>query len=213
MKTSVSVHRIIEGVSVRQDSKTAFFNANDLVDAYNAKTGESKRLQNYLDNKETKEYMDVVLMDIQNNSNESDYENGVIKTKRGKNGGTWLHPYIMVDLGMWLNPQWKLIVVKWFWDNVILFRNECGDGFKEVTEALMLASGDKRTPHYIYSNEANMINKLVFGRIGKDLRNTATESELALLKALQKADTQLIKDGYDYHDRYEKLKDMKKYLI
>lgn len=135
-----------------------------------------------------------------------------MQTKRGKNGGTWLHGYIMMDLGMWLSANFKLMVVKWFWDNVVEFRDSCGDGFKEVTEALMISSGDKRTPPYLYSNEANMINKLVFGQTGRDLRNSATEQQLATLKALQKADVKLISEGKDYYERYEALKALKAYL-
>lgn len=209
MKTSVVLHRVAESIKVRQDSKTRFFNANDLVEAFNTQSGSSKRLQDYLDNKETRKYMDVVLTDLQNNANQRDFENGIIQTKRGKNGGTWVHGYILMDLGMWLSPQFKLIVVKWFWDNLVEFRNDCGDGFREVTEALLQANANNRTPPYIYSNEANMLNKLVFGTIGIGFRNNATESQLALLKALQKADVRLIQQGLDYHDRYERLKEVR----
>lgn len=209
MKTSVILHRMSNDISVRQDSKTKFFNANDLVEAYNSREGTNKRLQDFLDNKETKEYMGAILRDLQNNANQREYENGVIQTRRGKNGGTWMHGYLLMDLGMWLSPEWKLFVVKWFWDNLVEFRVACGDGFIEVTNALMMVNREKRTPHYVYSNEADMLNKLVFGRTGKGMRDKATEQQLSVLKALQKADVKLISSGLDYHDRYEKLKEVK----
>lgn len=207
MKTEVIVKREMNGVEIRQNSKTGFFNANDLLDLYNLKSGEAKRMQNYLDNKDTKLLMEAILTDFQNNSNWSEFELGVIKTKRGKDGGTWMHPYLMMDFGMWLSPEFKLTVIKWFYDNVIKFRNDCGDGFNKIREALFEVN--PASPPYLYSNEANMLNKLTFGEIGIGQRNSASEQQLALLKALQNADAKLIADGLDYYERYERLKSLK----
>jgi hypothetical protein len=205
METSVIMYRDLNGVKVRQDSKTMFFNANDLLDLYNSNSGEQKRLQNYLDNQATKDTETAILKEIQNNSNESEFENGVIKTKRGKNGGTWMHPYLFIDFGMWLSADFKVTVIKWFYDNLIQLRNEAGDSFKDVNKALIDKYPNKA--HFQFANEANMINKLVFGKADKGQRNEATERQLALLKALQKVDVTLIQDGLDYYERYEKLKE------
>lgn len=205
MKTSVIMQRDLNGVKVRQDSKTMFFNANDLLDLYNSTSGEQKRLQNYLDNQSTKDTESAILREIQNNSKESEFENGVIQTKRGKNGGTWMHPYLFIDFGMWLSADFKVTVIKWFYDNLIQLRNDAGDSFKDVNKALFEMY--PTSTHFAYANEAKMINKLVFGKPDKDQRNLATEKQLALLKALQKADIHLIAKGLDYYERYEKLKE------
>lgn len=211
MKTSVIMQRDLNGVKVRQDSKTMFFNANDLLDLYNTTSGEQKRLQNYLDNQNTKDTESAILREIQNNSKESEFENGVIQTKRGKNGGTWMHPYLFIDFGMWLSPDFKVTVIKWFYDNLIQLRNEAGDSFKDVNQALFEMY--PTSTHFAYSNEAKMINKLVFGKPDKDQRNLATEKQLALLKALQKADVHLIAKGMDYYERYEKLKEYRESFL
>jgi len=208
MKTSVIIKRDLNGVSVRQDSKTSFFNANDLLELYNATNPDrQKRLDKYLENKETHELMDAILEEMHNTTNSGDYENGVIRTKKGKNGGTWMHPYLMMDFGMWLSPQFKVTVLRWFYDNVVLFRNECGSEYKLVTDALF--EKDPKTPPFLYSREANMLNTLVFGCARKNQRNKATEDQLALLKALQRADSKLIKDGLGHYERFEKLKELK----
>lgn len=211
MKTSVVMQREMNGLQVRQDSKTAFFNATDLMDAYNKQFNENKRVQNYLDNEATKRYLiALVQAENQNNSKESDLENGLLTSRRGKNGGTWMHPYLFIDFAMWLSPEFKVTVIKWVYDNLIKIRNEAGDSFLEVNDALFELKPN--SPYYVYANEARMINKLVFGTPESGQRNLATESQLALLKSLQKADTRLIVEGKDYFERYQELLKLKKYL-
>lgn len=211
MKTSVIMYRDLNGVSVRQDSKSGFFNANDLLELYNLNSTVRKRIQSYLDLESTKETQAAILKEIQNNKDSGELENPVIESKRGKNGGTWMHPYLFIDFGMWLSAEFKVTVLKWVYDNLISIRNDCGDGFKEVNDALFNSKPNQ--PPFAYSNEANMINKLVFGRIGKGLRNEATEIQLSLLKALQKADIKLIEKGFDYYDRFEELKKIKNMFL
>lgn len=210
MKTSVVVFRPESGVSVRQDTKSSFFNATDLIELYN-KRGESKRIDKYLVNEATKRYINALTIDENlNTTNSGDYDNTVITTKRGKNGGTWMHPYLFIDFAMWLSPEFKVKVVRWVYDNLIKLRVESGDAFKEVNEALFEAKPNR--PPFEYSNEAKMINKIVFGRPDAGQRNFATEKQLELLKSLQKADVVLIQEGKDYYDRFQELLKIKKYL-
>lgn len=212
MKTAVIMTRQdMNGLVIRQNSKTKFFNATDLIEAYNRKTNESKRIQNYMDNENTRRYI-IALAEAEslNSSNQSDLENGLLETKRGKYGGTWMHPYLFIDFAMWLSPEFKVTVIKWVYDNLIKTRNEAGDSFKEVNSALF-EQKPNRAPHE-YSNEAKMINKLVFNDPSGGQRNQATERQLSLLKSLQKADIKLIKENKDYFERYTELLKLKKYL-
>jgi len=212
MKTAVIMQRQeMNGFSIRQNSKSQFFNATDLVDAYNKNSGGVKRIQHYLDNEATKRFMVALAQaENENNRNSGYLENGLIETKRGKNGGTWMHPYLFIDFAMWLSPEFKVTVIRWVYDNLIKLRNDAGDSFKEVNEALF----DKypSLPPFGYSNEAKLINKLVFGSPDAGQRNLATEDQLNKIKALQKADIKLIKQGLDYYERYEKLKELKEYI-
>lgn len=211
MNTSVTIFRPEGGLIIRQDSKNSFFNANDLLELYNAKNKEGKRIQNYFDNEATKRYMSALIQtEDLNHSNQSELENTIMITKRGKNGGTWMHPYLFIDFAMWLSPEFKVKVVRWVYDNLIKLRIKAGDDFKEVNDALFDLKPN--SPPFIYSNEASMINKLVYGTTDKGQRNNGDEKKIAMVVALQKADIQLIKEGKDYYDRYEKLKELKKYL-
>lgn len=209
MKTSVSMIRAMDGVNIRQDSLNKFFNANDLIVVYNEKNNSGKRVQDYFDNEATKRFMEVLLQsEIENSADRREFE--IVKTKRGKNGGTWMHPYLFIDFAMWLSPEFKVTVLRWVYDNLIKLRIEAGDSFKEVNEALF--NNAPNSPPFVYSNEAKMINKLVFGSPDRGQRNDATEEQLATLKALQKADAKLISQGLDYFNRYEKLKELSGYL-
>ena len=93
---------------------------------------------------------------------------------------------------------------------MIKLRLDSGDSFKEVNLALS-EKGDK-VAHWTYANEAKMINKLAFGDPSGGQRDSATEEQLELLGRLQKADEKLIREGLDFYERYEKLKELKKYL-
>ena len=210
MKTSVIMYRDLNGVNIRQDSKTQFFNANDLLDLYNNGSDNKKVLQSYMVNKSTEEFAEAIVKDQISNSKNSYELESAYYSKRGKFGGTWMHPYLFMDFAMWLSVDFKLTCIKWMYDNLIKFRNEAGDTFKEMNHAIYELKPS--SPPWVYSNEAKMINKVVFGSPDSDQRNTATEDQLDKLKQLQKANGKLIEEGFDYHERYDKLREFKKFM-
>lgn len=218
MKTEVIMFRDLNGVKVRQNHKTGFFNANDLLEIYRIAAPDSlKTVSHYFQLETSKEFGKEVLKDILQNTTKNDIsktassngashltELGVLSySKRGKNGGTWLHPYLFMDFAMWLSPQFKLTCIKWIYDKLIQVRDEVGESFKEVNEALF--EQNPQSPPFIYSHEANMINKLVFGSSATGQRNLASEEQLSLLKTLQRADIKLIRAGKNYLERYQEL--------
>lgn len=225
MKTAVIMLRDLNGVQIRQNHKTSFFNANDLLELYNKTSDVKADMYSYLRSKQFGDFKDAVIKDILQNtqkvgilksaegSQESDDENlpeEICQVKRGKNGGTWLHPYLFMDFAMWLSPEFKLTCIKWIYDKLIQVRDEAGESFKEVNAALF--DRKPNSAHFEYSNEAKMINKVVFGSPDSDQRNSATELQLEMLKTLQRADVKLIQRGHDFHERYDKLREIKQYM-
>jgi len=211
MKTSVVMTRVMNGIQVRQDSKDGFFNSNDLITTYNKNFGESKMIHNYIANDSTRRTLTALAKAENDNTwNSAEEYMGFIRTKRGKYGGTWMHPYLFVDFAMWLSPEFKVTVIKWVYDNLIKFRIEAGNGFKEVNQALF--ESKPNSAPFDYANEAKMINKIVFGDSSAGQRNGATEEQLDLLKTLQKADIKLIEEGKDYFERFQELVKLRKYL-
>lgn len=212
MKTAQIMMRDLNWIKVRQNHKTWFFNANDLLDLHNKDRKKKKELWKYTSSLSFKKLQWAVVKDeIANTPKKGELKNEdilTIETKRWSvNWWTWMHPYIFIDFAMWLSADFKVTCIKWLYDHLIKFRDECWDWFKEVNKALFEQKAN--LPMFEYSNEAKMINKLVFWSIDKEQRNKATENQLGLLKAIQKADVKLINDWCDYYERYEKLKDMK----
>lgn len=210
MKTEQIMERDLHGVVVRQSTKNAYFNANDLLDLFNRTKNENKRLETFLSTKGTKQYINSIIQDYQNNSKTGELGFQPLYSKRGKHGGTWMHPYLFIDFAMWLSPEFKLTCVKWIYDKLISVRIESGDTFKEVNHALFMQKPN-RAPHD-YANEARMINKLVFGDPSGGQRNKATEKQLVLLSQLQKLDIHYIEEGKDYYDRFNALQEATKLL-
>jgi len=219
MKTAVIMYRDLNGIKIRQNHKTSCFNANDLLELYNTTTEKKADMHSYLRSKQFKKFKNEVIKDILQNtqkigilkSSEESHEMDMIfldetvcQVKRGKNGGTWLHPFLFMDFAMWLSPEFKLTCIKWIYDKLIQVRDECGDTFKEVNDALF--NKKPNTAPFEYANEARMINKIVFGNQDKGQRNGASEQQLDMLKNLQKIDIGLIKEGKEYFERYEELK-------
>lgn len=201
------MHRKFNGLDIRQNSKTGFFNLNDLLNCYLLENPEStKRVENYMRLQQTQEFQDAILDEIvfQNVHKSGELSIPLIErpklvdTRRGKQGGTWAHPYIFLDFAMWLNPKFKLWAMKVIDDKLIELRNEAGDRFKEMTGALK-SSGAFSPREYI--QECTMLNFLVFGNSTKEQRNSASQEELTLLNKLQKYNAHLIDQKMTYTTR------------
>lgn len=58
------------------------------------------------------------------------------KASRGENAGTWLSPIMFIDFAMWLNPAFKVKVLKFVQDEMIKFRNLAGDAYPTMCKAV-----------------------------------------------------------------------------
>lgn len=215
METNIVMKRDLNWFIVRQNTKNALFNANDLLEIYNKHTGKNKKMEMYVRTAWFQETKEAVLKELNlaenlNTTNMYVLEKDVLSTNRGKvNWGTRMHPYLFIDFAMWLSPEFKVKCIKWIYDNVINLRIGSGDSFKEVN--MELRNKWFVLPTY-YKDEANMINFLVFGSMESGQRDTATEKQLDLLERLQKLDTKLIKEWLTFSKRAEKLSEFKDML-
>lgn len=210
MKTAVIMQRQFNGKAIRQHSKTGFLNLNDLMDCYLADNPKSKKkVENYTRLKQTSEFADTIRESLLQAKKQNTHNNGdlvlplvepisVMETKRGKNGGTWMHPYLFLDFAMWLNPKFKLWAMSIIEDKLIELRNEAGDKFKDMMASLKLTGASSPRE---YMKECSMINALVFQSVAKEQRNTATQAQLSLLNKLQKYNAHLIDKGMSFMAR------------
>jgi hypothetical protein len=54
------------------------------------------------------------------------------KTSKGKNGSTSLHPVLFVKCAMYLSPRFEYHVLKFVSDEMIKYRNDAGDNYREL---------------------------------------------------------------------------------
>ena len=194
-----------EGAIVHID-KNAWINATEIASNY------GKRVQHWLENKDTKAYMQA-LNDVLNNRNVGD----LVKTKRGANGGTWLHPKLGVAFARWIKPELavrldlKIDSILRGDDETIkrdISRHMSKSSNKVLNEVLKLTrEGEgKESKPYHYMNEARMINKIISGEYKSLDRDSLSLQELDLLAQLETRDAVLMASGKSWEERKAALK-------
>jgi len=153
MKTQVLIKRELFGSEIAQQSKTSFFSATDLVRVgnkwRNSRDLSSFNLSLFLKSKSAMEFIEEL-------NNKYDI---VISKGRGRNSVTWVHPLLFIDIALAMNPSLKIEVYEWLFDNLIKFRNDSGDSYKEMSAAIWQRFQNKREfPKYII-RVANYIRK------------------------------------------------------
>ncbi len=212
MKTEVIMKRDFYQTQVSQRSTDKFFCATDLLKYYNKSNGANKVIAEFWSNKNVQEFLEALAADLNLNVGKALYlKTDLYTTRKGKvNGGTYMHPYLFVKFAMWLSPEFEVQVIKWVYDNLIDFRNQAGDHYKEMCSAInerYLEFYGSRPDPLIFKKEAKFLNLLTFGDEKDRTRNEASEKELEILNKLQIANTKLIKSGATLEVRKAKLKD------
>lgn len=168
MKTQVVMKRELFGCEISQQSKTEFFSATDLVNAANV-----WRITNGLKVFNLSQYLKGTSFTEFKNELEKKY-GAVISSSKGRSSNTWVHPLIFIDIALAINPKLKIEVYEWLFDNLIKFRNDSGDSYKEMSSAIYTRFGNKREfPSYI-QKVANTIKS----ELGVEDWQKATEEQL-----------------------------------
>ena len=152
--------------------------------------------------------------------------------KAGRYGGTYAHKDIAYHFGMWLSPEFNLLVVKEFqrlkeeeqnplllqWD---IQRILSKTNYQLHTDAIKdniipKLSIEKAKEYIVYASEADMLNLALFGCRAKDweeqnpqlaakglnLRDTASINQLIVLSNMEIVNAELIKRGVERTERY-----------
>lgn len=213
MKTLQIVKREFNGSFMEQRNTDGYFNATLLLEMANAGNERKRRFADFWENDGTQSFMKE-LADSLNVEKKAHLltvlPSDLYETKRGRGGCTWMHPYLFVKFAMWLSPKFEVQVIKWVYDNLIDFRNQAGDYYKELCSSIMNRYtqyySDKPSP-LVFSNEAKYLNSLVVGEFKGLERNELNEKQLDLLNNLQKLDIDMIDRGFGKIQRHEKLRD------
>jgi hypothetical protein len=150
-----------------------------------------------------------------------------IKATTGRYGGTFAHPDIAFEFGMWISPQFKIYLIKEFqrlkkdeteklqlqWD---LQRTLVKVNYKIHTDSikqnLVPSEITRKQAGLIYANEADLLNVSLFNLTAKDwklkhptkkgnLRDDASIEQLVVLSNLESINALLIDQGIPQKDR------------
>lgn len=161
-----------------------------------------------------------------------------IFAKAGRYGGTYAHKDIAYHFGMWLSPEFNLLVVKEFQrlveaeNNPLLLQWDISrilskTNYQLHTDAIKdniipQLSIEKKKEYLVYASEADMLNLALFGCRAKDweehnpelaskglnLRDTATINQLIVLSNLEVVNAEMIKRGVERIERFTFLQQM-----
>lgn len=161
---------------VLQRTKDGMFNATALLNQWNRAAGMKKEMNDYLRLQSTHDFLSALQSEFDFKDGNSPY-----LTSRGKySGGTWMTPLLFIDFAMWLNPKFKVQVLKFVYDELIKCRTAAGDNYN------VLAKSIASLPDVDYPKAARALNWIVFNKHERDIRNTATPQQLQDMDELQR---------------------------
>jgi len=150
-----------------------------------------------------------------------------LKATAGRYGGTYAHPDIAFEFGMWISPQFKIYLVKEFQR----LKNEENDRLKlewnlqrtlakvnyqihtdAIKENLIPQEITKQQASFVYANEADLLNVALFGITAKEwrennpnktgnIRDYATLEQLVVLSNMESVNALLIRQGVPQSER------------
>ena len=150
-----------------------------------------------------------------------------LKAAAGRYGGTYAHPDIAFEFGMWISPQFKIYLIKEFqrlkedennrlkleWNlQRTLAKINYHIHTNAIKETLIPKEVNKRQAALIYADEADLLNTALFGLTAKEwrernpdksgnIRDYAELEQLVVLSNLESINALLIKQGLLQRER------------
>lgn len=150
-----------------------------------------------------------------------------LKATAGRYGGTYAHPDIAFEFGMWISPQFKIYLVKEFqrlkedensrqkleWNlQRILSKINYQIHTDAIKENLIPQKVTQQQSSFVYADEADLLNVALFGITAKEwreknidknsnIRDYATLEQLVVLSNLESINALLIRQGMPRNER------------
>lgn len=157
-----------------------------------------------------------------------------LKATAGRYGGTYAHPDIAFEFGMWISPEFKIYLVKEFRrlkeeENI---RLQSGWNLQRtlskinyrihtdaIKETLIPPAITKTQASLVYATEADLLNVALFGQTAKqwrdahpdaegNIRDNAPLEQLVVLTNLESLNAVFIRQGLSQVERLLKLNDI-----
>ncbi|ANI87888.1 DNA-binding protein [Arachidicoccus ginsenosidimutans] len=150
-----------------------------------------------------------------------------LKATAGKYGGTYAHPDIAFEFGMWISPQFKIYLIKEFqrlkedennrlqleWNlQRTLAKVNYHIHTDAIKENLIPKEITKQQAAFVYANEADLLNVALFGLTAKEwrdknshksgnIRDYATLEQLVVLSNMESINALLIQQNLSQSER------------
>lgn len=201
---------VIFDVSQLIKNETVMINATHIANRYGVKVAY------WLKTQDTQRYIDAV-----SRVDNIPHDKLIIVKRGGKYQGTWIHSKLVIAYLRWLDP---VFAVKCDMKIRELIKNEqkrkeerlkAKTGYAPLTLAVLSAHNEIKGYHF--SNEANLINRIVLGKDAKEFkaennidkkkstRDFIIPEQLEHINALQQYDTILLELGHSYDERKDLL--------
>ena len=157
--------------------------------------------------------------------------NGIgLQSKAGRYGGTYAHKDIAFDFGAWVSPSFRYLLIREFdrlkseefqrhkleWDYTRYLSKINYDLQTESIKENIIPRLDPKDKTFIYADEADLLNLVVFGMTAKqwreqhpkskgNMRDQASIAELTVLSNLESHNADLIRVGASKEARYLRL--------
>ena len=154
-----------------------------------------------------------------------------LKATAGRYGGTYAHPDIAFEFGMWISPQFKIYLIKEFqrlkaeendrlklgWDlQRTLAKVNYHIHTDAIKENLIPAEITKQQANFVQANEADILNVALFGITAKEWRDNnsnkkgnsrdyATLEQLVVLSNIESINALFIRQGLTQSERLVQL--------
>lgn len=204
MITNQLMTRKMGEFNVLQRTSDGYFDGNALLNQWNEVDGNPKReMKKFIGSSKTREFIHELIRDIAQSQKSEMAENQPFKEIKGrntKNGRTkdqvWMHPYLFIKFAMWINPKFELQVIKFVHDQMIQFRKDAGDAYKEMCAAIAKINKPNKLQESI-KEVSRGLNCIVFGKHEKMMRNqVGEESKQRELQEMERKVADLINDGF-----------------
>lgn len=191
------------------DGSVVTLNSDGWINATVIADANGKRVGDWVDLPSTREYVERLNTRLSGN---------LIQAKRGRNGGTWLHPklavlfarWISVDFAIWCDEQIDEIIHGKPEDNDWeKLRHQAASSYKVMSAILdsRRQLDGKETKSLHYANEAKLVNWALTGEYKAIDRESLNGQDLDLLARIESLNSVMISDSVSRDDRRERLAD------
>lgn len=191
------------------DGSVVTLNSDGWINATVIADANGKRVGDWVDLPSTREYVERLNTRLSGN---------LIQAKRGRNGGTWLHPklavmfarWISIDFAIWCDEQIDEIIhgkpEASDWEKL---RHQAASSYKVMSAILdsRRQLDGKETKSFHYANEAKLVNWALTGEYKAIDRESLNGQDLDLLAKLESLNSVMISDSVSRDDRRERLAD------